>query len=358
MADGTPACEAHRAPGSRFPPSVRPSLGLGGKLPQAPPSAPSEGPSAGLAWAPSACGLDATHPAGAGPRGKVSGGRGQEHPGSRSGEKWKVKYLESHRGRRGGKCVGMFPKGLDDEQAFPPPTPTPRRRARGVCRNRGGGGCCWPEARGAGHFQGQSWGSREDALGEAPDPPGPGAPRLPGRAAAASAAGAEDPTIQIVPPGVQKALPARVTWFGSGIQALPSDPLSGGLGRGEPAAAEAAICALGTCASSAPRWPRRSHAQDARGRKFDSTDQASVRPVPLPSPSLLPRCSLRRLGFRAELVWSPLSRSVAREGTAPGREDAVSRPPARPPARERPFQDPAGWRGSTSWRGSQKQGLR
>lgn len=152
-----------------------------GRVGPAPTSAPATGLSAALARVLSACGLDETQQ-GQGLGGKVSGGRGQEHPVTRSGEKWKVKYLESHFSRPGGKCRDVS-EGLD-EQAFPPPTPTPRRRARGVCRNHGAG-CSGPRPRGSGHFQGRSWRSGEMLSVRPRTRPGP--PRLPGRAAASAA---------------------------------------------------------------------------------------------------------------------------------------------------------------------------
>lgn len=69
-----PDLEAHEPP-----PSVQPSLGLDGRLPQAeegpsPTSAPSAGLSAELAWIPRACRLDETQK-GQGPGGKVSEGK-------------------------------------------------------------------------------------------------------------------------------------------------------------------------------------------------------------------------------------------------------------------------------------------
>nr|KAF6349032.1 hypothetical protein mMyoMyo1_011619 [Myotis myotis] len=132
-------------------------------------------------------------------------------------------------------------------------------------------------------------------------------------------------------------------------------PVEWGPWTGEPAAAEEAMsCPLRTFAGTAPRWPRRrSHEQDERGWKFDSTDQASG----LASFSLLSFSPsflqpLMRLGFHAELVSSELLRGTGGHGAGPGR----TRCPGRPPECERPFQDPAGWLGIHLPEGEPKAG--
>lgn len=113
------------------------------------------------------------------------------------------------------------------------------------------------------------------------------------------------------------------------------------------------ICPLRTFAGTAPRWPRHSHEQDERGRKFDSTDQASsLASFSLLSfsPSLLQ--PLMRLGFHAELVSSELLGGTGGHGAGPGR----TRCPSRPPECERPFQDPSGWLGIHLPEGEPKAG--
>lgn len=110
-------------------------------------------------------------------------------------------------------------------------------------------------------------------------------------------------------------------------------------------------CPLRTFAGTAPRWPRRSHEQDERGRKFDSTDQASgLASVSLLSfsPSVLQ--PLRRLGFQAELV-SELLGGTGGHGAGPGRTRC---PAAR--LSVRPLQDPSGWLGIHLPEGEPKAG--
>lgn len=144
-----------------------------------------------------------------------------------------MKYLESNFSRPGGKCVGMFPKAW---MSKPFPHPPPHLvGGPGVCAEIMVEAAPGPSVPGSGHFQGQFWRSL-DAFPEAPDQRGGPLqpltfPCLPGRAAA-SAAGSSVPTIQIFPRGPRKALSARVTRFGIGIQDLPSDLLSWGLGMG------------------------------------------------------------------------------------------------------------------------------
>lgn len=163
-----------------------------------------------------------------------------------------------------------------DEQVFPLPTPTPRWRARGVCRNHGGG-CFWPESLGFRSLPGTVLEELGDALGEAPDAQGPPcrshpSPAFPaGSSFSCRVGGPHHPNL---PPGSRKALPARVTRFGIGIQDLPSDLLSWGLGMGACSCRSGLSYPLSTFGEQ-PRRPSRGRDRDEPGRKLDSADRAS-----------------------------------------------------------------------------------
>lgn len=134
-----------------------------------------------------------------------------------------------------------------------------------------------PSPWGSGHFQGQPWRSWE-MLSVRPQtskahPAAPTLP-LPSRAGSSFSCRVGGPHHPNLPPGSRKALPARVTLFGIGIQGLPSDLLSWGLGMGACSCRSGLSYPLSTFGEQ-PRRPRRGRERDEPGRKLDSADRAS-----------------------------------------------------------------------------------
>lgn len=90
-------------------------------------------------------------------------------------------------------------------------------------------GLLWPASPGFRSLPGTVLEERGDALGEAPDPARTAPPAWEGSRVSCRILGPHHPNRS---PGSRAALPARVTRCGIGIQDLPSDLLSGGLGMG------------------------------------------------------------------------------------------------------------------------------